>query len=145
MYFHHGCTYVALIPAPCPPGYRSIDGLNPCEPCPVNYYSDVSAARVCTECPRDQVTLYAGSSHYSLCISKCFKLTFACLRFIHREKSLNININEWSATRGQHTPVCISCLMVHSAAPGWCHCGVSSMISHARRSVDCEYAMSFTM
>ncbi|XP_064091137.1 sushi, von Willebrand factor type A, EGF and pentraxin domain-containing protein 1-like isoform X2 [Macrobrachium nipponense] len=51
----------------CRPGYYSDTGLEPCAPCPHNYYQPLIGSDTCLECPTGNRTLEEGSSSEDDC------------------------------------------------------------------------------
>ncbi|XP_071136605.1 sushi, von Willebrand factor type A, EGF and pentraxin domain-containing protein 1-like [Mytilus edulis] len=52
----------------CPSGFNSANGLEPCTPCLVGFYSSTKMSTSCDSCDEHQLTKSSGSSHASDCI-----------------------------------------------------------------------------
>ncbi|CAG5117093.1 unnamed protein product, partial [Candidula unifasciata] len=63
-----GATSVTQCSEPCPSGEYSITGYKPCYLCPQHFFNDMSAARMCMECPTDTYTAMNGSKSSSDCL-----------------------------------------------------------------------------
>ena len=51
----------------CPPGTSSVDGYEPCTPCPIGTYQGNSSATVCIQCRYEQSTPSEGSKSEDDC------------------------------------------------------------------------------
>lgn len=56
-----------LLLVPCQPGQYSWTGLQPCSPCPPNFYQPNSGQLRCIECPNDTFTDHSGANSTDSC------------------------------------------------------------------------------
>jgi len=67
--YSSGASSPADCRAKCPSGTYSETGLEPCSPCPVNFYQSKSGATNCSECPSNQRTIRPGALSAEACQS----------------------------------------------------------------------------
>lgn len=63
-----GSTGPSQCKLPCDAGQFSVSGLQPCSPCPINFYQPSVGQQRCIECANDTVTSRAGANTQQLCL-----------------------------------------------------------------------------
>src|SRR5687767_14401742 len=62
-----GSTVASECKQPCKTGHFSVSGLEPCSPCPLNFYQTNIGQQRCLQCPNNTVTREVGQSNENQC------------------------------------------------------------------------------